>query len=825
MKMSRVLMPIIIILILVSSACAPAQTSSATVLPLVTPSPTPEVWNKISIVDESQKISSPNDADHYSGTNIYGSSVELSTDTRWNFSLQVDKLVEDVGESSTGLILSGQSSDGKSPTLFCGYQNGFWNLGYTPDMKDGYTFWKPLTSLVDSKQNFQLTLSNQNKQLQLTTDAGFTFSETFDQPLFANTPSVNIVEQLGPHTSLDVLSISVEQKPLAVAAGRNDLPAAQAIDGQNEILIHVAVSGSDDNLGSAADPLATIGEAQRRIRLINKDMQGPILVVIHDGTYALSSPIEFQMQDSGQNGFQVTYEAAEGETPILSGGVAVSGWQQQAGSHLWTTQLPANTQLFRQLYVNGKKAQRAAATNTIRGQGYAKGDFGDRDGIIVSSSSIPDLTDAHDLELHWIDDWNDMRLKVDRVEKNQDGTSTLWMVQPYYFYAMSMGSADHPWYPGYDKPFRVENALALLDQPGEWYYDSSSHILYYWPKEGEDMSSAQVILPQLQTLVKFTGNNPGNEVHDLVLKGLTFAYTNWNRASTVGTFGWQAQDLITGSEDIQTPAHLDFSSAKNITLQADKFIHMGAAAIHLGNNTSAINIRGNLFYDTADAAIVVGSWKDAYLLSTNQVQPQNITIADNLIDSAGSEYWGAAGINAYYVANVTISHNEISHLPYTGISLGWGWTSTVTSITCKNNTISNNLITDISQIARDAGGIYTLGPIPGMVVNGNVFRRIKGDYACLYPDEGSAHITYSDNVCDTAPEWLHAWTDSIHDINISGTYTNVAAKENRSTNSTIKSPVWVSGQQWPAAAQAIMQSAGLEADYSYLHDWLAKLTQ
>jgi len=653
-------------------------------------------------------------------------------------------------------------------------------------------------------------------QTELKSELPTTFEATLGTTTTA-IPTISVTPTLGPTPA--------EQKPLEETSTRNDLPAIQVVNGQKEIEIHVAITGSDNNLGSAADPLATIAEAQRRIRLINKEMQGPIIVIIHGGTYVLSSPLEFLKNDSGQNGFQVIYEAADGETPILSGGIQVNGWQKSPDSPLWTMTLPPDTQPFRQLYINGKKAQRAVADNTIIGLGYAKGDFSDRDGIIVSTSSIPDLSNAHDLELHWIDDWNDMRLKVDHIEKNKDGTTTLWMLQPYYSYAMSMGSNDHPWYPGYNKPFRVENTLTLLVKPDEWYYDSTSHILYYWPKEGEDITNAQVILPQYQTLVSFKGINPGDEVHDITLKGLTFAYANWNRASLVGTYGDQAQDLITGGEDVMTPAHLEFSSAKEITLTGNQFIHLGAVAIHLGNNTSAININGNLFYDTADAAIVLGTWQDAYLTNPNQVQPQKITISDNLIDSAGSEYWGAAGINAYYVAKITLSHNEISHLPYSGISLGWGWSYTDDSTTCKNNTISNNLITDITQIARDGGGIYTLGPIPGTTVQGNVVRRMKGDYSCLYPDAGSAYITYTDNVCDSTREWLYAWSNTIHDLKVSGTYTNVSKLVNQSLNSSVESPILVTGQQWSEEAQTIMKSAGLEPDYSYLHDWLAKLNE
>ncbi len=95
-----------------------------------------------------------------------------------------------------------------------------------------------------------------------------------------------------------------------------------------------------------------------------------------------------------------------------------------------------------------------------------------------------------------------------------------------------------------------------------------------------------------------------------------------------------------------------------------------------------------------------------------------------------------------------IIHNEISNIPYTGVSLGWGWSSTTNSTTAHDNLIANNLITDLTQRGRDGGGIYTLGPEPGTLIDSNVIRRMKGDYACYYLDEGSALITLKNNVCD-----------------------------------------------------------------------------
>lgn len=123
------------------------------------------------------------------------------------------------------------------------------------------------------------------------------------------------------------------------------------------------------------------------------------------------------------------------------------------------------------------------------------------------------------------------------------------------------------------------------------------------------------------------------------------------------------------------------------------------------------------------------------------------------------------------------------------------------------------------QRARDGGGVYTLGQQPGMMIEGNVVRRMQGDFGCYYADEGSSSITFQNNVCDTAPGWLDMWIDTVHDNHVLNSYTNVQAMRNNGVNIQIENTVYVDGQAWPPAAQAIIDHAGLESAYAYLHDW------
>ena len=164
------------------------------------------------------------------------------------------------------------------------------------------------------------------------------------------------------------------------------------------------------------------------------------------------------------------------------------------------------------------------------------------------------------------------------------------------------------------------------------------------------------------------------------------------------------------------------------------------------------------FRDIAGNGLAVGSFSPAGLETHRPYDPSDgrevcrgLTVEDSLFCEVGTEDWGCVGICAGYVADVTIAHNEICEVPYTGISLGWGWTRTVNCM--RNNKVQANLIHHYAKHMYDTAGIYTLGAQPGTLISENVVHTIyTPSYAhdphhwfYLYSDEGSAYMTFRDN--------------------------------------------------------------------------------
>ncbi|MGH8020125.1 MAG: hypothetical protein ACREIA_17965 [Opitutaceae bacterium] len=119
------------------------------------------------------------------------------------------------------------------------------------------------------------------------------------------------------------------------------------------------------------------------------------------------------------------------------------------------------------------------------------------------------------------------------------------------------------------------------------------------------------------------------------------------------------------------------------------------------------------------------------------------------LSAASGRRSSAAG----YVRDLVIEHNEVFDLPYTGISLGWGWTRSPNAM--RRNIVRANHIHDVSRRMYDTAGIYTLSAQPGTLIVENAIESItlspwveKPHWGYIYLDEGSAFMTVRDNWCE-----------------------------------------------------------------------------
>ena len=316
----------------------------------------------------------------------------------------------------------------------------------------------------------------------------------------------------------------------------------------DQATFYVAPNGSDSNKGTEEAPFKTITQAQKAVRAINGTMTGDISVILRGGTYQLPSTVNFTEADGGKDGHYVRYKAYPNETPLVTGGIPMSGWTiHDEKNNIWKVEnVDAR---FRQLYVNGKKAIRARFPN-LKDNGdhnFFRLNKVDSTGsaFLLNGSDIKstDWKNPKKVEIHLMIAWAESILRLDKISQQggvykfepQDPERSKLFRRKYPMLGTAFMSN-----PPKQQVYYLENAYEFIDQPGEWYLDESTNTLYYKAREGEAMGTANVVAPRVNTLFSILGKDTKNKVGYMSFEGITFAHSNYLRPSEEGFLDLQA---------------------------------------------------------------------------------------------------------------------------------------------------------------------------------------------------------------------------------------------------------------------------------------------
>lgn len=390
---------------------------------------------------------------------------------------------------------------------------------------------------------------------------------------------------------------------LAAAIGCAFLPCSFAA-GQN--FIYVSSDGDDSGDGTINSPFKTIERAKDAVREINENMKGDIIVSLRGGTYYLDETLEFSEEDSGSNGFYVTYRAYENEEVRISGGNKISGWEKYG--KMWRAKYDGS-EYVRQLYVNGRRAVRAQSGKLIKTEAFfddPKSEY-EHAGIIVSDNVLRTYSNAEDIQLHYAIGWKSYLLNIDSIEKYGDKTR-IRLQQPAFEAAYK--NNQHYIEPGIN--CWVENVFEELDEPGEFYYDRNESMLYYCPRNDEDMKSADVCAAKLEVLMNIEGEDSNHRVHNINFEGIIFENGAWERPSIAGLVNDQAQMMALDPTDepgtlATVPANIRINRAEKINFRNNVIRDMGCVGIGLFNGVRNCDFSANVFCDIADSAMTLGN--------------------------------------------------------------------------------------------------------------------------------------------------------------------------------------------------------------------------
>ncbi len=574
------------------------------------------------------------------------------------------------------------------------------------------------------------------------------------------------------------------------------------------VTIHVSPAGDDHGNGTPAHPVKTLTRAQALVRAANA--RADVTVVLADGIYMLAAPLVFRTADGGQGGHRVEWRAADGATPLLSGGMPVTGFRPfDAERRIWVADVPRGIDA-RQLWVDDTLAERPWIEINPHDVGFSATGFD-----IVN----PDLN------------WVTTVKRPDRLEVEATGFftdrfspvkgiagRTVTLHQPAWDNNnWGYDTLAKPIFPADSRLFLV-NALEFIGKtndwhakPYQWVLDPTAGKLYLRIAQDDDIRQLKVMLPRLEALVAIGGTTAA-PVERLTFRGLRFSYTSWlgplrptgyasqqsgsflaevspiRPANAATSCGWGCVEFESMRQKWnQMPAAVQVAAARDVTFEHNVFTQLGQIALGIGNDANAnltgaglattrIRVARNRFAVLSGGAIMAGGIRaDAHHPSDPALTNRDLTIEDNVVATVAQDFKENAAILTTYVSGARIAHNDISDAPYDGIAVGWGWgyndaggnpnydenqkgyvynTRYITPTTLRDTVIEGNRIHGVKQWFMDGGGIYNLSANPGAVVRDNHIFDI-GDRIGIYLDEGSKHFRITGNVIETRGKWLN----------------------------------------------------------------------
>ncbi len=482
---------------------------------------------------------------------------------------------------------------------------------------------------------------------------------------------------------------------------------------------YVAENGNDSWSGTLSmpnatktdGPFATIKRAQEAVRELKAKVYFPkgepvekrwigsphpfgrgkdITVYIREGFYSLSERLIFETADGGERvetnlptgAFEyhkirdhyVTYAAYPGEKPVISGGKKVTGWKKNG--NVWTASFDADS--VQMLVVNGKRQVLARTPNT----GYF----------------VPPAISATTSDLYFrkdeIENWENMSgNRVVMLLRWHTGINSIISVDEKKkvatFKSPQEGVVIVP------PRYYVENVKALLDAPGEWYFDKNKKEISYIPAAGIDNpNDFPSEVPTISELVKVAGTME-KPVRNLRFYGLIFEGATPG-SSAIGFEYSHACELASG----------EVRSCSGTGV----YLHKGCYQTRIFENR----------FETLDNGGI-------YVNGPNKPGDGRDLIRETLITKNKFYDCGSINIYAQYTLMTTISHNYITKTRGRyGIDVG-GWANQEEAID-GGYLVEYNHLDDVQLDADDSGAIKTAGMTFNSVVRHNLIHNVHAGF-------------------------------------------------------------------------------------------------
>lgn len=520
--------------------------------------------------------------------------------------------------------------------------------------------------------------------------------------------------------------------------------------------LHVSTAGDDNNPGTAERPFATVARAQVEARL--GAGREPVTVLLHGGTHYLKAPLVFTSTDSGTKEAPVSYEAAPGATPVISGGIKLKVDWTPGTNGILQARVPDDL-ATEELFVNGERQILARYPNFDPNAQYFDGYAPDA----ISKERVTRWADPARGYFHAMHPalWGDFTWRI--TGKDTNGEVTLeggWQ--------NNRGGAVN------QKIRFVENIFEELDAPGEWFLNRKTHTLYFYPPVGVDMKAVTVEATVLPNLVEFRGDQK-TPVRHMTLRGITFRHAARTVMET-------REPLLRTDWAIFRGGAVFYNGAEDCTLEDSLLDQLGGNAVFVNGYNRRITIRGcEIVKAGASGVCFVGDPKAVRspLFNYSKVHkleeidrtpgpltedyPADCLVDDCLIHLTGRTEKQTAGVEIDIARNINVRHCSIYDMPRAGINIGDGcfgghvieWCDVFDTVKETGDHGSFNSwgrdrfwrpdVKGITEWVRQAPELPFLDAVVPITLRNNRWRCEHGWDIDL--DDGSSNYIITDNLC------------------------------------------------------------------------------
>lgn len=585
--------------------------------------------------------------------------------------------------------------------------------------------------------------------------------------------------------------------------------------------LYVSPEGNDCGDGSQSSPFATVEKAVEALSTVDGNVQINLL----PGVFDLQKTLVFTPENC--KGRKIVLK---GNNSTLFGGKRVTGWTKGENG-IYSAKLDIAD--VRNLYVNTFPASRAKSKYVYNIDGlYKKGE--EACGILVGEKNFPkSFYKWQDMEIVNNYEWESHRYPITDYKYLPESHQYLFELDLSSAYLRRLGVDT--------KRFYIENDLSFLKNKGDFYYDKDAKTIYYYPYDEQDMETAETYVGRKEMFVHILGNSE-ELAGNITIDGIRFSGGACNVLTRKGYRCRQSDAIdpefpeLTGNTPEEgyfgiNTSQFRMNYAENIVVKNCEFINMGSAVMAMHDSVSNVLIEGNIFRDSSAVAIRIGHAGHKVKREGIDVC-SNITVSNNLITRMSGELYNNCGISIYYEKDIRIINNTLSDLPYTGVSVSWGWNG-APGYDCRNIEVANNHIKQVMRVLNDGGCVYTLCGVKGGSIHDNFFEdsRDRG----LYNDAGSAHIRSYNNVIVGCKYFIQVQElkYSTKFINVYNTFSDTLKSLGPKDKGTVevKRPIIVDRNNLPKEARDIVAKAGLQGEYKSLEaraeipEWHRKRTQ